>query len=87
MALVSLLRMPAGCFTQVEVGGSNRRRRAVFTATWFLHGPAYNFINGLLSVTVSKADKLELFIKYGWVRKAAFAIDSASQLQLRCLSA
>ncbi len=37
----------------------------------------YNFINGLLSVVITKADKLDLFIKYGWLQGEIGTFDDA----------
>jgi hypothetical protein len=49
-----------------RAGASVRVRDALDTLAGY-HREGYNFINGLLSVTITKADKLELFTKYGWV--------------------
>ncbi len=35
----------------------------------------YNFINGLLSFVITKADKLDLFIKYGWLQGEMAALE------------
>ena len=37
----------------------------------------YNFINGLLSFVITKADKLDLFIKYGWLQGEIGTLDDA----------
>ena len=66
--------------TFVTEGGraaaSLRVRDALDTLAGY-HREGYNFINGLLSVVITKADKLDLFIKYGWLQGEIGTFDDA----------